>query len=279
MTKTELKKLLDKLDLNPSRRLGQNFLIDDNMLEAIVRDAGIEAGDTILEIGPGTGVLTVKLLESGCNVIAIEYDRRLIEHLKARFQSKYSERFILVEGDACRVDFASLLENHPYRCVSNLPYSVSTPVVMSLATLENRPLDMTLLLQTEAAERFAAAPATKDYGAASVVLQHFYKVNIARKVPKTVFFPEPEVGSALTHLSPREFANAAKSNGVTVDIAELIRKIFTQRRKRLAKVAMSHASKTIITTIFEQMGLDTDVRAESLAPDTLWEFAKRLLQA
>ncbi len=279
MTKTELKKLLDKLDLNPSRRLGQNFLIDDNMLEAIVRDAGIEPGETILEIGPGTGVLTVKLLENGCNVIAVEYDRRLIEHLKSQFLAKYSERFTLVEGDACRVDFASLLENHPYRCVSNLPYSVSTPVVMSLATLENRPQDMTLLLQTEVAERFAAAPATKDYGAASVVLQHFYKVNIARKIPKTVFFPEPEVGSALTRLTPRESASSAKSNVTTVDIAELIRKIFTQRRKRLAKVAMSRVSKTVVTTIFEQMQLDADVRAESLAPDTLWEFAERLLLA
>lgn len=280
MTKTELTALLDRLKLHPSRRLGQNFLIDDNMLDAIVRDAAPRSGDVVLEIGPGTGVLTAKLLKQGCRVIAVEYDRRLVEFIHERFaEQAVSGQFRLIEGDACRVDFHEILGRRPFRCISNLPYSIGTPVVMRLAALENRPLDMTLLLQTEAAERFAAAPGTKSYGAASVVLQHLYSVKLLRHVPKTVFFPEPEVGSALVKLATREIANFATPLPATDEVIDGIRKLFTQRRKRLHKVAASHYPAAAVDQTFIDLNLAQDTRAETLEPDTLWSFVERILTA
>ena len=153
MTKKELLAVLAELDLHPSRRLGQSFMVDPNMLDAIVRDAAPVAGEAVLEIGPGLGALTRRLLAAGCRVTAVELDRRLAAYLRRTFAD--SPGFRLVEGDACRLDLGSLM-GEAYRCVSNLPYASSSVILVRLAAADPPPLEIVALLQKEMAARLAA---------------------------------------------------------------------------------------------------------------------------
>ena len=163
MNKSELLALLERLEIHPSRRLGQNFLIDPNMLDSLVRSAGVVEGDTVLEIGPGTGTLTERMLAAGARVQAIELDHRLAGYLRdERF--KDDKAFSLLEADACRTDLDSLMGQAPFRCVANLPYSCSSQLLASLTSMANQPQDIHVLLQKEMADRLTAKAGTKEYG-------------------------------------------------------------------------------------------------------------------
>ena len=165
MTKTELMPLLESLGLHPSRRLGQNFLVDPNLLASLVRDAAPQAGETILEIGPGPGILTRPLLATGVKLTSIELDHRFAAYLRDALANMTS--FRLIEGDACDIDFDALMGSGPYRCIANLPYAVSTTVLTRLAAAVNPPTECFVLLQKEMADRLAAKPGTKAYGGAN----------------------------------------------------------------------------------------------------------------
>ncbi|MBR4370880.1 MAG: hypothetical protein IKS92_07525, partial [Victivallales bacterium] len=141
MNKSELLALLERLEIHPSRRLGQNFLIDPNMLDSLVRSAGVAEGDRVLEIGPGTGTLTERMLAAGARVQAVELDHRLAGYLRdERF--KDDELFSLTEADACRLDLDALMGDAPFRCVANLPYSCSSQLLASLTGMANQPQDI-----------------------------------------------------------------------------------------------------------------------------------------
>ena len=165
---------MQKLDMHPSRRLGQNFLVDANMLNALVQDAQVQPGQRLLEIGPGLGMLTEALLAAGCDVTAVELDHRLAAFLRERFGNE--QHFRLVEGDACRQDFDAIMGSEPYRCVANLPYSCSTPFLANIASCANSPRNLCVLLQKEMAERLIAEHGTKDYGLPTVKIALRYKV-------------------------------------------------------------------------------------------------------
>lgn len=271
MTKTELLTLLGELEVHPSRALGQNFLIDANLLDWTVRTAAPCAGEPLLEIGAGTGVLTARLLDAGAQVLAVEIDRRLAAYLRRRFADNPNLR--LVEGDACDLDYDTHLGAAPYRCIANLPYAVSSVVIAHLLELRNPPRELFVLLQVEMAERLQAGPGSKAYGALSVLVQLDYQVKILRRVSPAVFFPAPEVGSAYVRFQRRP---EPVSPGLRRQVRTLARLGFGQRRKQFRKLLCAQFAVTAVTAAFARLGLPADVRAEALPVETFKALAAAL---
>jgi 16S rRNA (adenine1518-N6/adenine1519-N6)-dimethyltransferase len=242
-------------------RLGQNFLADPNLLDAIVRDAEVGPTDVVLEVGVGEGALTERLATAASHVHAIEIDRGLspvLEPLAARPEVE------LHWGDALRLDLAAL-EPAPTAMVSNLPYSVATPVI--LRTVEELPSleRWTVMVQREIADRLRAAPGGRTYGSPSVLVQLACEVKLLRTVDPAVFRPRPRVESAI--LAMRRTGPAADA-----DTRELVRAAFAHRRKSLARSVehLRSGSLDAIREALEEMDLEAGARAEALAPE---EFA------
>jgi 16S rRNA (adenine1518-N6/adenine1519-N6)-dimethyltransferase len=262
MNKSELLALIAELGLHPSRKLGQNFLLDGNLLAALVRDAQLVPGERVLEVGPGTGVLTEALLAAGCRVTAIELDHRLAAYLNQRFGPE-GKPFRLLQGDACRMDLDTVMGREPYRCVANLPYSCSSPFLATMATLENPPTAMHVLLQKEMADRLAARPGTKEYGVLTVRLALRYETTMLRTVPPNVFFPAPDVTSAFVRLTLRADAPAADVRRLASSLAGTV---FAQRRKKSYRLLADHYPEEQVTAAFAAAGLAPDVRADGISP-------------
>ncbi|MEM4248334.1 MAG: 16S rRNA (adenine(1518)-N(6)/adenine(1519)-N(6))-dimethyltransferase RsmA [Candidatus Nanoarchaeia archaeon] len=273
MKKDELVKAMTSLGLHPGKKLGQNFLIDANLLDFIFRQANPQKGDIILEVGPGFGCLTKKLVESGALVIAIELDKRLFEYLKENINFS---NFKLIQGDACRLDIESLIsescgkksENPAWKCVANLPYSISTPFVMTIARLRNQPIEMQLLLQKETAERFSAQPSTKAYGAVSAVLQSIYDVTLVRSIPPQVFYPPPKVMSALSNFKLRK----TEYDFNFEDYIAFIKMAFSFKRKKLVSNLSELFPPPVSKDALSRLNLSESVRAEELSPKIFIEL-------
>ncbi|MFA4943537.1 MAG: 16S rRNA (adenine(1518)-N(6)/adenine(1519)-N(6))-dimethyltransferase RsmA [Lentisphaeria bacterium] len=272
MTRGELLDILRRLGVNPSRRLGQNFLADPNLLDWMLRTAAPQAGERVLEVGPGSGVLTRKLLAAGVELTAVELDHRLAAHLRATLGA--APNFRLVEGDACRQDYGALMgEDTPWRCIANLPYAVSSVLLAGFLDLRNPPRELYILLQLEMAQRLRAGPGTKDYGALTVQVQLDYAVEILRRVPPGVFFPPPEVDSAYVRLArPGE----RLPGGVRTLARELARLGFSQRRKQFRKLLASRFPTERLDAAFAALGLGAAVRAEALPVATFVRLAEAL---
>lgn len=250
---------MSELGVRPSRKLGQNFLIDPNSIQRICRCSDVEPGDLVVEIGPGTGAMTHYLLEQDIDLVAIEYDARLADFLEERYSDR--PNFKLVRADASRVDFDELTEGRPWKCNANLPYSVSTVILTKIACQKNLPKSMTLLLQKEMADRIASDPGCKSYGSLSVRLQALFTASIAGTVKPTVFWPPPEVDSAIltlklteTRMTPEEY----------LKFDSFVKYCFAQRRKKLRKRLLANAPEPDVNQAFQTVGLDIDVRAEQL---------------
>ncbi len=239
-------------------RLGQHFLADPNLLEAIVRDAELGAGDVALEIGGGEGALTSRLAESVSHLHVIELDARLAARLEELAVSLGNVS--VLAGDAMRTDLASL-EPPPTTVVSNLPYSIATPVL--LRTIAELPgvRAWTVMVQREVADRLRAAPGSRVYGAPSVLVQLACEVSMLRTVDRAVFTPRPRVSSALLRLVRRGAA-------APPELAGLVRAAFAHRRKPLAaSVELAGvASRDAARKALRALGIDEDARAETLAP-------------
>ena len=258
---------MQKLDMHPSRRLGQNFLVDANMLNALVQDAQVQPGQRLLEIGPGLGMLTEALLAAGCDVTAVELDHRLAAFLRERFGNE--QHFRLVEGDACRQDFDAIMGSEPYRCVANLPYSCSTPFLANIASCANSPRNLCVLLQKEMAERLIAEHGTKDYGLPTVKIALRYKARMLRTVPPTVFFPPPEVTSSFVRLELNERCDA-RIRALTERIAAAA---FAQRRKKSLPQIAQLFPQLDMKGVFAQAKLSMDVRADGISVEKYIELA------
>jgi 16S rRNA (adenine1518-N6/adenine1519-N6)-dimethyltransferase len=248
-------------------RLGQNFLSDPNLLDAIVRDAELGEGDVVLEVGAGEAVLTERLAAVAGHVHAIELDRRLEEAL-APVASR--ENVSLHWGDAMDFDLSGL-EPLPTAVVSNLPYSVATPVILRTIELLPSVGRWTVMVQREIADRLRAAPGGRTYGSPSVVAQLACEVRLLRKVDPAVFRPRPRVESAILGL---------RRTGPGADRAtrELIRAAFAHRRKALAR-SVEHArpgSLEATRSALKALGLPVDSRAEQLSPEEFRALAKVL---
>ncbi|MEA2013172.1 MAG: 16S rRNA (adenine(1518)-N(6)/adenine(1519)-N(6))-dimethyltransferase RsmA, partial [Verrucomicrobiota bacterium] len=176
MTPTQIKKILNDIELRPSKKLGQNFLTDGNILDIIMKAVKVSAKDEVLEIGPGTGALTAELLKTGAHITAVEYDHRLADYLKAEYQG--NNKLKIIQGDACKMGWNELFLNHEFKCFGNLPYAISSIFISSLLEMENPPVEAVFMLQKEMADRLVASCNTKEYSSLSVRLQKFYDIEV-----------------------------------------------------------------------------------------------------
>ena len=248
-------------------RLGQNFLSDPNLLEAIVRDAELGEGEVVLEVGAGEGVLSERLADVAAHLHSVELDRRL-EPALAPIAAR--ENVSLHWGDAMKLDFAAF-EPAPTAVVSNLPYSVATPLI--LRTIEQLPTvgRWTVMVQREIADRLRAAPGSRTYGSPSVVAQLACEVKLVRKVDPAVFRPRPRVDSAILGLRRTR-------PGADPATRELVRAAFAHRRKSLAR-SLEHVrpgSLTAARAALEELGLAADARAEALSPGDFAALSAKL---
>lgn len=270
-----VRRLLAEYGLQPTKSLGQNFLVDQNTLERIVSGADIRPGDVVLEVGPGLGTLTQALLDRGARVVAIEKDHRLVVILERLFGD--NPMFTLVHDDALKVDLGPLLQpledggraGGSLKVVSNLPYYVTTPLIMHF--LES-PLPferIVLLLQHEVGLRLAARPGTKEYGALSVAVAYRAEVTSLGVVPPTVFYPRPNVSSQIVVLTPRPSPYPV---GCERTFSRVVRAAFGQRRKTLRNALKElKLEPEALARAFEVARIDPDRRGESLS---LVEFAR-----
>jgi 16S rRNA (adenine1518-N6/adenine1519-N6)-dimethyltransferase len=253
------KALMDDLGLQPSKGKGQNFLFDRNVVQRIVRTAGVQPGDAVVEVGPGLGILTLGLLSAGANVTAIELDWRLAGHLRD-FLAK-TDHFRLVEGDALSVDLDEALPGGPYSVVANLPYSVGTAVIQRFLEAQHPPNEMTVMVQKEVAERICARP--NDMSILSVATQFLSTPSIAFTIPPTVFIPPPKVDSAVLRLSRRD---PELPRTEWPRFFRIVQAGFHQKRKNLAN-SLSHAlgvTKPVVEAWLIGTGIDPARRAETL---------------
>jgi 16S rRNA (adenine1518-N6/adenine1519-N6)-dimethyltransferase len=232
MTRTEIQRHLAARGLRPLRQFGQNFLHDQNLCHWLARQivAETKPGGLLLEIGPGLGALTEPLLEAGLELTAIEKDRGLAQFLREQLANR--KNFRLIEGDALEI-IPGLPDLFPV-AVGNLPYNISTPLLMTLLDRPAPPRSLIFTLQREVARRLASAPGRKDYGAVTVLVQAEYDVEILKNIPAAVFYPEPEVGSAVVRLRRRDAPLLRSENRAAFHA--LVKKGFSQRRKKLSNL-------------------------------------------
>ena len=256
------------------KRFGQNFLIDAGVLEDTVEAAGLTEEDFVLEIGPGIGTLTQYLAYSAGRVCAVEIDRSLLPVLEDTLQGWNNVK--VVNGDIMKMDLRRLSEEEnggrPMKAVANLPYYITTPVIMKLLT-EGAPLEsITVMVQKEVAERMKAAPGTRDYGALTLAVEYYASPEIVRIVPPSSFMPRPGVDSAVVHLKLRTAPPVSVRNESL--LFGVIRASFNQRRKKLTNGITNFEgfsfSKQTAEEAVAAAGLSPDVRGETL---TLQQFA------
>lgn len=219
---------------HPNKTLGQNFLIDRNILTTLVDAVGAGAGDRVLEVGPGLGVMTEALLQRGIHVTAIEKDPALAAWLRDSLLKEYPDTFTLLEGDALETDWPTLLAQDFKAFASNLPYSVGTRILMDLICQPNAPERLVTLVQQEVADRFAARPSTPERGTAAIWIQADYDVQIVRSVKPSCFWPPPEVTSAIVAMQRHTRSTLSQTEKAT--LRALSKLLFTQRRKQLGTV-------------------------------------------
>lgn len=257
--------LLDALGHSPNKRLGQNFLIDGNIVRKSLSLADVLTGDVIVEVGPGLGTLTRALLTAGADVFAIEYDRTLYHHLSHTLSRAHASCHIM-QGDAVNHPLGPFKGNTPFKIVANLPYAIATPWLEKVLA-GPLPQKMVLMLQKEAADRFMAQPGTKNYGAISIFLAAAYEQKAGHNVAKQCFYPVPKVDSVLLHIEkkPNPFLFSSTTR-------QLIRQLFTQRRKQIVGLIKKMAPQEKIQpwlNLLEANNL-THARAETI-PLPIWK--------
>lgn len=260
--------LVKKYNFKFSKSLGQNFLVDDSVLNDIVDGAEVNDEDFIIEIGPGVGTLTAELLKKARKVTSIELDNDLIPILEQELGGY--ENFELIHKDALKVDFNEIIgsENN-VKLVANLPYYVTTPIIVKLLKEGYNFKSLTIMIQKEVAERINADPNCKEYGALSVLVQYYCNTSIIRKVSPTCFIPRPKVESIVIRLDKLDEPRIKAKN--VKFMFELVRAGFNMRRKTLWNAAKTlKVNKERLEEAFEKSGIDPKRRAETL---TLEEFA------
>ena len=266
--------VLQKYNFNIQKRFGQNFLIDTTVLERIIGAARITKEDCVLEIGPGLGTMTQYLAERAREVVAVEIDRNLIPILEDTL-SAY-DNVTVINEDILKVDIGALAAEknggRPIKVVANLPYYITTPIIMGLFESHVPLQSITVMVQKEVADRMQVGPGTKDYGALSLAVQYYAKPEIVANVPPNCFIPRPNVGSAVIRLTRYEQPPVQVQDEKFM--FALIRASFNQRRKTLVNGLTGapelHLTKEQVVTALEQIGVSVQIRGEAL---TLEQFA------
>ena len=279
---TETKAVLDMFGFSFAKKYGQNFLIDGNIVRNIVKNAGITKEDTVLEIGPGIGTMTQVLCEQAKNVIAVEIDKRLIDVLT--FTLRDYDNVTVINSDILKCNIEELCKqyssNGRLKVVANLPYYITTPIIMELLEKNNNSVieSITVMIQKEVAERLGAEPGNKDYGAITLSINYYSDANIVMTVPASCFMPRPNVDSAVIRMDIYDKPPVATKD--EVKMFKVIKAAFSQRRKTLVNSVSSStdiAKETILKSLNE-MGLSESVRGETLSLEQFAELSDRIIE-
>ena len=272
--------ILDKYNFNFQKRFGQNFLIDAHILDKIVSGAGVTKEDTVLEIGPGIGTMTQYLAERARQVIAVEIDKALIPILNDTL-SPY-DNVTIINDDILRVDINKLVDEYnngrPIKVVANLPYYITTPIIMGLFEAHVPLESITIMVQKEVADRMQVGPGTKDYGALSLAVQYYAKPEIIAYVSPECFIPKPNVGSAVIRL--QRYENSPVDVVNEEFMFRVIRASFNQRRKTLSNAISNagdiKADRAMVQEVLKDMDLDENIRGEKFSLDQFAKFSNLL---
>lgn len=268
--------LIKAHDFSFKKRFGQNFLIDSHVLDKIIRGAEIGKEDAVLEIGPGIGTLTQALCEAAGEVTAVEIDRDLIPILEKTLAAYDNVR--IINEDILKLDLSAISEK-PLKVVANLPYYITTPIIMGLFESGAPLLSITVMVQKEVADRMQAAPGGKDYGALSLAVQYYAEAEIIANVPPNCFIPRPGVGSAVIRLTKHTAPPVQPKDEKFM--FRLIRAAFAQRRKTLVNTLRNDSSLSYsreqLETVLAAMGLPAAVRGERLSLAEFAELSDRLM--
>lgn len=267
--------ILQKYHFIFQKKYGQNFLIDANILEKIVDAAGVNQKDCVLEIGPGIGTMTQYLCEHAREVVAVEIDKKLIPILEQDTLSAY-DNITIINDDILKVDINAIVQEknngNPIKVVANLPYYITTPIIMGLFESRVPLCSITIMVQKEVAERMQVGPGTKDYGALSLAVQYYARPEVMLTVSASCFMPRPNVDSAVIKLTRHDNPPVKVSDEKL--LFDIIRASFNQRRKTLVNAlgnaAGCNVKKEQVLSALEKMGMSPTIRGEAL---TLEEFA------
>ncbi len=261
MKLSEMKECLQSRDIRLTKSLGQNFLYDPNLLSKIADAAEIQPGENVLEIGPGLGPLTQALLDRGAEVWAIEKDARLVAILKERYDKE--PRLRLQHADALDVLHEEGRDWTHWKVVSNLPYSIGTPLVVDLAQAPEPPSILVVTLQLEVIRRLKAGVGSKDYGVLSLLVQCHFQYGTWFKVPRNCFYPQPDVdsGCIVLHRRARELISRDRVHS----FVKVVKRAFSQRRKILWKLLKADWPEDRIHAARETLGLSETIRGEALS--------------
>lgn len=264
-----------RFGITMSKKLGQNFLIKRSVVDQIVAAADLGPDDQVLEVGPGIGTLTQGLAQSGARVKAIELDRRLLEVLDTTLESY--DNVDIIHGDVLKLNVPEIMDHKPFKVVANLPYYITTPIIMSLLEAKLPIERLVVMVQREVALRMVAHPGTKDYGALSVAVQYYTEPDIVLEVPPKAFMPAPAVTSAVIRCRLRQ------KPPVHVDderiFFRVVKAAFAQRRKTFSNsMKTTGLSKEQIAAILEQAGIDGQRRGETLGLQKFADLANAWCQ-
>jgi len=274
-TRAGLRTVIERYGIQTRKKLGQHFLVDTHVVEKIIAAADLSKDDCVLEIGPGPGGLTQALSAHAGHIIAVELDKQLIPVLEALFPEP---NITIIQGDILKINLPEILaphDGHPIKVVANLPYYITTPVILYLLESGLPFKSITVMVQKEVAKRMAASPGTKDYGSLTLAIGYYADVELVANVPVNCFMPRPAVDSAVVNLRLRP------APPVTVckdSLFKIIHAAFNQRRKTLvnALAAGLDMDKVHITKIIEDCGLKADVRGERLDMPTFAQISERI---
>lgn len=269
MTKQEVKSILDRRGLGAKKKYGQNFLIDQNIQEKIVKAAEVKESDTVIEIGPGLGALTTHLARRTNQLYLYEIDQGLVHYLEEEFKDK---EVTIYHQDILQ---AQLRFPSSIKVISNLPYYITSPVLFYLLENQQPISDIVVMMQKEVAERLGAKPKTKQYNALTVILSYLAEVKVLFHVPKTAFYPAPEVESSVVLIKPYQ---EIKGNPETPKFIRFVKHCFHQRRKTLLNNLSStyHIAKKDLDQLLEDSIHTLTVRAEELTLEQFMELYEEL---
>ena len=262
--------ILQTFGLKAKKRFGQNFLINEKVVQAIAQAAQIGSGDLVLEIGPGIGTLTQALAETGAQVKSVEIDQSLLPVLAKTLEGYTNVE--IIPGDVLKVDLGEITQHEPFTVAANLPYYITTPIIFALLEQQLPLKRLVVMVQKEVAERMTAGPGTKDYGPLSLALQYYSEPRLALSVPARDFMPAPKVDSMVVVCEKREQPPVDADPKL---FFQVVRAAFSQRRKMLSNCLKSLGlSSDQVKTLMERAGIDGKRRGESLSMEEFGKLTK-----
>jgi len=273
------KRIMRTNSIFAKKSFGQNFLIDDNILEGIVDSANVTSEDTVIEIGPGLGNLTHYILEKGAKVIAFEIDNDMIDILNSRFNNNNLE---IINKDVLKVEMEEYIANKKFKVIANLPYYITTPIIFKLLEYRKNIQSITIMIQKEVADRITSTPHSKDYGVLTINTNYLADVKKLFNVPNTSFIPAPNVTSSVIQIVPNNLKEVALGIRDEETFKDLVKKAFSARRKKLsnslANTGLNGMTKQEIDSMIQSVGLNLNCRAEEVCIEDYVKMANIIVE-